>query len=300
MNEGKAEGTIRHYRTNVRSFVSWRGSASLTTVTKSELVKWRDFMIAGEVHAKTIRNKIGSVRSVISWAMDHNKEKRFDDPSIPELFPNGNPGLGISMPIWHKKESESLTHSLELAQAILYASRKEDDPKFRWIPFLEAYHGMRIGEIAQLEKSDLMSYDGYYYLFVRSNKVRKTKTRKGRRVPLHKAVVAEGFVDFVDSAPDGRLFPGSEVGKRVGEWIHEAGNAAGGVGKDASPNHGFRHLFEDLAVGHLDFAVQAYITGRALPNSAEDYGKSAAMIPKLSEMLNKIPAIIPPPVRIAA
>jgi hypothetical protein len=145
-----------------------------------------------------------------------------------------------------------------------------------------------------------MNYRGIYYLFIQSDKVRRTKTRKARRVPLHKAVVAEGFVDFVNSAPEGRLFPGSRVAARVAEWIHEVAGASGGMGKDAAPNHGFRHLFEDLATGHLDFAVQAYITGRTLPNSAEDYGKSAAMIPKLSKMLNKIPPIIPPLERIAA
>lgn len=294
--QAKAIRTVSGYRTNIKSFAAWRGSNSVATVTKSEIAKWRDSMIdEGILNAKTIRNKLGSVSAVISWAIDENTKMRFDDPSIPELFPNGNPGLGIDKPIWHKKESELLTHSEELAKAILYAARKEEDPKYRWIPFLEAYHGMRIGEIVQLEKSDLMSYRGFYYLFIRSNQIRKTKTRKGRRVPVHKAVVAEGFVDFVKAAPEGRLFPGSKTATLLAEWIREVASAAGGLGEDAAPNHGFRHLFEDLATGHLEFAAQAYIAGRALPNSAEDYGKSPAMIPKLSKMLNKIPSIIPAP-----
>jgi integrase len=296
-NHDKAAGTFRNYRKDVRKFCDWRGSDAVTTVTRSEIDNWRDAMSARDaqpkIGSKTVRNRLGSLSSVISWAIAHNKSKRSTDTTIPAIFPNGNPALGVDKPVWHKRLSESLTYSLPMARHILTETRKETDPSLRWAPFLEVYHGMRIGEVMQLEKADLMDYEGYYYLMVRSDEIRTTKTRKMRRVPLYQSVVAEGFVEFVNAAPDGRLFPGSLSGRTVAEWIHKTAEPLGGLG-GVAPNHGFRHLFEDLATG-MEFAARSYIAGRALPNSAEDYGRSPAMIPKLSAMLNDhIMPLIPP------
>lgn len=293
----KSPGTFRNYRKDVKFFTSWRGSDSITTVTRVEIENWRDAMMdinaERKISAKTVRNRLGSVSSVISWAIAQNQNERRKDSSIPNIFPNGSPALAIDRPIWHKKLSEDLTCPVPVAKHILYAARKEIDPKLRWAPSLEVYHGLRVGEVMQLEKRDLMDYEGIYYLMVRSDEVRRTKTRKARRVPLHEAVVAEGFIEFVKAAPDGLLFPGSQPARTLAEWITKTAEAVGGLG-DVAPNHGFRHLFEDLATG-MEFAARSYIAGRALPNSAEDYGRSPAKVPKLSAMLNEIPSLIPPP-----
>jgi hypothetical protein len=59
--------------------------------------------------------------------------------------------------------------------------------------------------------------------------------------------------------------------------------------KELAPNHGWRHLFEDLCVTHgvLDKA-RNYITGRATGDSGAGYGRSEAMLPGLAEQMRKI------------
>lgn len=293
----KAPRTFQGYRADVQRFVRWRsGNDIVATVTKSELDRWRDSLAEQKLSSKSIRNKLGAISAVIGWAIEQNAGDRASDPSIPELFPHGNPASLVKRPIWHKPESEELTHPMSVAQTVLYAARKaDDDVACRWIPFLEAYSGMRIGEILQLEEDDLKNYGGFYYLHILANETRRTKTGLSRRVPLHWALVAEGFVEFVEAAPKGRLFPHPNTRRQVARFIRDAARPAGGLGKYAAPNHGFRHLFEDIAVG-LEMGKRCYITGRVFGNSSELYGKSPAMIPKLAEALNDAVApLIPPP-----
>ena len=39
------------------------------------------------------------------------------------------------------------------------------------------------------------------------------------------------------------------------------------------PNHGFRHLFEDLRLGAIETDASNYNTGRTIKGSAAGYGK---------------------------
>ena len=59
-----------------------------------------------------------------------------------------------------------------------------------------------------------------------------------------------------------------------------------------APNHGFRHLFEDLRFSKLSQEAAFYITGRAMAGSAKGYGKSNAMLPALAAEMRAFPDIL--------
>jgi integrase len=80
----------------------------------------------------------------------------------------------------------------------------------------------------------------------------QTKNGFARTVPLHPALIDEGFLAFHSAAPDGYLFVGDRPQKQgatrtqqeqraseIAAWIQEKVNLEPGV----SPNHGWRHLF---------------------------------------------------------
>lgn len=292
----KSQRTFEGYRGICHEFAERRGSTNILTVTRQEVAKWRDEMIGasdlGKMRRKTIINKVGAIRSVLNWAIAHRRRDRREGAEVPEIFREGNPLSDIDLPEKETVESEARTHTKDQASILLRASREETVPILRWGQWLLTYSGARIGEVVQLEKRDFMEYDGHPYFMVRSDDVRTTKTRKSRRVPLHHALVAEGFLEFVKAAPEGRLFRTNEPAQTLREWAHSVMAPYGGF-NGKPPIHGSRHLFGDLATGKLELAARYYIEGRNLPGSGKDYGGSAALVPELSRMINDIEPLIP-------
>lgn len=295
----KSPETLRNYAEHCEKFAEWRGSRNILTVEAGEVAKYRDELIeladGGQMRRKTIINRVAAIRAVIRWAIAHNKRDHREGRQTPTIFPDGNPLVGIDLPEKQAVESEERTLTKGQARTLLKASREESEPILRWGQWLLTYSGMRIGEEVQLEKRDVLDYEGYWYLMVRVDDERTTKTRKSRRVPIHKAIIAEGFLEFVRAAPEGRLFgKPRQATKLLREWVHsilDKDSAEPLAGKP--PLHGSRHLFRDIAMGHIEYGARNYIEGRIIEGSGEDYGRSAAMIPKLSKMMDEIEPLIP-------
>src|SRR5690606_28014834 len=85
----------------------------------------------------------------------------------------------------------------------------------RWVPWLCAYSGARIGEMVQLRKQDVRLEDGRWVMRV-TPEAGTVKTGQMRDVPLHPHLVEMGFPAFVEAAPEGPLFMWTGDGR--GAW----------------------------------------------------------------------------------
>ena len=88
-----------------------------------------------------------------------------------------------------------------------------------WVPVIALYAGMRSGEIIQLLKSDIRTEDGVTYFDIskweeeEAEEIKNLKTGSSyRRVPIHSAILALGFLDYVASRSKGRIFPDLKLG----------------------------------------------------------------------------------------
>jgi integrase len=290
---GKAQATLKKYRRIAEEFATYRKSGDATTVTKAEVSKWMDHLFGGKRNTSrtTVRDKASALQAITKWGQrQHNGQ----------LYPRGLPLEGLTLPEKDEVDSSKRTYSLEHAQAILLATRKEASrPERRWVPWLMAYSGMRVGEVAQLEKEDLEQIEGRWFVHVVDDgESRTTKTKKGRKVPLHSAVVVEGFVDFVKGAHGPRLFP-NRTQANLSEWIR--GEVLKGHPNLPPANHGFRHLFRDLCRRYrVDHEAEHHITGRAYgkdqtalaQSSANAYGGSDLRLRGYAEELEKIEPVL--------
>ncbi|MCX8875269.1 MULTISPECIES: site-specific integrase [Vibrio harveyi group] len=121
---------------------------------------------------------------------------------------------------------------------------------YYWIPLLLRYTGARLNELCCLEKEDLKSIEGIYYLSINdeSENKRIKNSCSHRSIPLHRELIRLGFIDFVNRIPSGRIF--SSLKPIDGYYSHSASNWFSrvrqrlnlGIGKDA---HSFRHTFTD-------------------------------------------------------
>ncbi|MCR9276177.1 MULTISPECIES: DUF6538 domain-containing protein [Mameliella] len=275
------EGTARKYRQVVNAFSAFRKSDLVGTVTPQEADAWKwEMLEGGSLSNSTIAQRIQNVSTVIGWARVQ---------SVGTLFPDRNPLDLVVRPERNGVRSEDRTLRMEEAVTILRAARQETKPDLRWLPWMCAYSGARVSEVAQLRPDDFFQFEGSWF-FRLTTKGRKTlkNVHSIRRVPVHPDLVAEGLIEFVNrhrEHPEQRLFHARSQGNVAG-WVRSKLKL---TREDMAPSHGWRHLFEDKAMyaGMLDSA-KTYITGRSKGRSAEGYGKSDVMLPGLAAEMRKI------------
>lgn len=279
------EETVGKYRLACDEFAAYRKSSDVTTVTAIEADRWKLAMMeGGTLSNNTIGQRLQNVRTVIEWARVH---------SLATLFPHGNPLALVERPSFQPKPSDLSTYTMAEAKTVLTAARKEKRSDLRWLPWMCAYSGARIEEVAQLTKGSFFQIgdDWFYRVTTMGGKTLKNRNSE-RRVPVHPTLVSEGLMDFITKLPladDKRIFS-TRSQQKIGEWVRET---VGITREELRPSHGWRHLFEDLCmVGGVLDAARVYITGRKTGTSDTGYGKSDVMLPGLATEMKKVRPIL--------
>lgn len=257
-NEAKATGrkdsTHESYSGTMKLFIAFLGHDDARRVTDDDVIRFKDHRLAsphpynkGEtISAATVKNNdLAGLKTVFGWAKINKK-----------IAANPAQGITIKLPK-RKKRRGAKIFTDEEAAAILRATltvkrgqmRPETYAAKRWVPWVMAYHGARVGEVAQLRKQDLhQTKDGHWYITI-TPEAGTVKTDEERAVVLHPHIVEQGFADFVKAARNGHLFlrpandgdvmgPLQGVKNRLQEFVREIV-----ARKSVSPNHGWRHTF---------------------------------------------------------
>ncbi|MEQ9490089.1 MAG: site-specific integrase [Alphaproteobacteria bacterium] len=223
----------------------------------------------------------------------------------------------LSIPRKKKGETNRRPYSTETLNAIfsspLYTGCKNkthrsangkmviQDGKY-WVPLIGLYAGMRLGEIVQLQVSDIRKTGTTYFIDVNKgldegDDGKRLKTANAvRQIPVHEQLVSFGFLRFVEGLrsanPESRLFPEIKPGKN-GIWSDNFSKWWGrytkkiGVHSPGTVFHSFRHNFTDALrkanvqdsrakalLGHADGSTTAgYGNGYDASDLAEDIAR---------------------------
>lgn len=283
------EDTERKFKTIAAEFAAYRGQGgdNATTLSHTDLDGWRQAMlVAGVLKNRTIANKLVTIKTIIGWGRERLKgaaresiravARDIEDVEIPDFV--------------RKSSAESSVWPTE-ALAILRAARKEEDTRLRWLPWICAYTGLRIAEASALAKGHIFQAEGLWFIDIDSAGKRSLKTLSAhRRIPVHPALEAEGFVAFVQASKSDALFS-SGADTAIRRWVRKV---VGIKREELSPNHGWRHLFVDICIRDgVSDAARLYIQGRESGTSEDGYGKSVARLPGL---WREVAAVKPYPV----
>ena len=269
---------MRPVAASLRKFL---GHDDARQVTKKNLLDWRDQLLAS-LSAKTVSDMyLSAVRSLFQWAHDNER--------LPD-----NPASAVKQAKPKKQRAREAGYTDAEAVKVLKLSRSYE-PKAdeygrvretwasvnakRWVPLLCAFSGARVSEITQLRKEDVRQ-EGERWIMRITPDAGTMKAGHYRDVPLHRQVVAQGFVQFVEQADDGPLFhTGKDPAKfaakavrmtnHVGTWLQESGLVPTGV----QPNYAWRHRFKTQArdMG-ADIRVVDGIQGHAGRTASDGYG----------------------------
>lgn len=296
---GRSISTYQSYSTTIAKLAAFLGHDDARRVTPEDVVRFKDHRLSEVNHKtgkpaspKTVKDSdLAGLKAVFGWAVTNR------------LLPS-NPAEGITLKVRKPKRLRLKGFTDEEANAILKAARElqrgKENPKTfaakRWVPWLQAYTGARVGEMAQLRKQDLRNEKGVWVLTV-TPEAGTVKTGEAREIPLHPHLVELGFPDFVRSCPEGHLFlnPNDRIGdeeKKVLGPLQGVKNRLAEFAREVvgdprvQPTHGWRHRFKTLwREAGLDPRVMDVIQGHAARTAGDDYGDVTikAMIAALSK-----------------
>ncbi|MBR0670129.1 DUF6538 domain-containing protein [Neoroseomonas soli] len=277
-----APATYESYRATIRRFVRFIGHDDLARVTADDVLAYKDKRLqevnprtGKPVSAKTVKDSdLSGLKSVFNWAVTNRRMI-------------SNPAANITIKIGKKPKLRSRGLSDDEATSLLRAAwhlkqsgeRMQTYQAKRWVPWLCAYTGARVGEMAQLRKQDVRQ-EGDHWVIKITPEAGRVKNKEARDVVLHQHIVDLGFPEFVGAAPAGHLFlkpaadgdvrgPWRGLKNRVTEFVRTVV-----TDPNVQPNHGWRHRFKTVAreVG-IPHDVMDAIVGHEPGTVGADYGE---------------------------
>lgn len=289
---GRFESTYDANERAARYLAEFLGHDDANAVTTEDVLRFKDKRIASGVNLKTVRDSdLASLRVLFGWAKRNRKTAH-------------NPVEGVTVPKPKRMVTRDKSFTAEEVIAILnhaesHRRRPTEGYKMalakRWVPWLCAYTGARVGEMVQLRKQDV-AYERGRWIIIITPDAGTTKTSEFRKVPIHPHLIELGILELVERSEEGPLFlkptrPGDTgikgatrtVKNRVTEFVRE-------VVKDkrVQPNHGWRHRFETTArnLGARE-DVTNWITGHKMGGTPAQYGETELEAMEL--VINRLP-----------
>lgn len=266
-------------------------------ITREWILKWKDDLVAKGLANKSIRDvHLASTRAVFGWAAMNGR-----------MSVNPVDGIKIKVPRKSKTRSQGFTDDevAKILSATFLPSPDRLSPHHalarRWVPWLCAFTGARVGEIAQLRKEDVQEKDGIWLLWI-TPEAGTTKDNKARFVALHQTLIDQGFLEVIEKRGYGPLFypakrprggtaqnpPAEAVGQHLAKWVRRDIKI---TDRSIRPNHAWRHRFKTLArnLGMRE-STETYMLGHAPATAGEAYGDFQP--PALLREISKLPPIM--------
>jgi integrase len=297
---GRKPSTHQSYASTMAKFVAFLRHDDASRVTPQDVVSFKDHRLKTidprshkPISPKTVKDSdLAGLKTIFGWA-------------VINLRMDTNPAAGVTL-------SRGKTRRLRVtkgftdkeASAILSAAASlkpsgEQPRTFaakRWVPWLMAYSGARVGEMAQLRKEDVRR-EGEHWVAQVTPEAGTQKSDKARDVVLHPHIIEQGFAAFVASAPEGHLFlkpskSGDVLGPLKGLKNRlQIFTRTIVSDRNVQPTHGWRHRFKTVGMqAGIDTRILDAIQGHGERTSSDGYGE--VTVPTQAAAIAKLPRII--------
>ncbi|HEY8383846.1 MAG TPA: tyrosine-type recombinase/integrase [Microvirga sp.] len=265
-----SQSTVASWAPVVRSLSDHLGHEDISRIRTSDVVAWKDGLVATHLKAKTINaTYLAALNAWLNYAVANG-------------LLLANPASGVRVQERRRAGTAMLPYEDGEVVRLLDLAKQERLAPRRWLPWLAALSGARIGELAQLWGQRIRTVGGVTVMEIRAAEDGGSLKNQDseRTIPLHSALIADGFLEFVRERGRGPLFygprggaspgrhPSKGVSNHLAEWIRRQGFRD----KRKSPNHALRHWWKSAAVrsGMQDSLADA-IQGHAAPSEAGRY-----------------------------
>lgn len=276
------QDTVTKYRGKLDHFIKFSGQDNAATITKNHVRDWRDSLVASGLAKKTVNDQyLAALKATLNHGLKEFNlatnvaDKLRDERDAPA--PTGSKGY-------------SLAQAKVILEATFRGSTKDLAIPYKravfWVPWICAYTGLRVTEVAQLQGRNLREDDGVPYLLI-TPEDGSTKGKNAWTTGIHAHLIELGLLDMLREVGNGPAFyvpypEGTDLkslpthraknaGDKIAEWIKcELGIVAPGN----KPSHAWRHAFTTLSRSHqIDKETRDYMLGsRSTTDAREGYG----------------------------
>jgi integrase len=276
------------------------GVRDANSITGDDARRWAGGLITERRSAKTVSEVwLNAAKTVFGWAKD---TKRLDR----------NPFVEVKITIPREiRNRETKAFTTDEAHTILSGTLVEPPARLashyvaarRWVPWLCAYTGARVGEITQLRGVDVIEREGIWALRL-TPEAGTIKTGQARIVPIHEHLIEQGFLSFVKASGKAPLFynpetrrkaseddptkPGQSQARKTANRLSEWVRSLGVDDPELRPNHAWRHTFKQIADRFgISERVSDTITGHAPQTVSRSYGQPT--VADMAQALKRFP-----------
>ncbi len=283
---GIADKTYKSWSGKLRMLMKFAGKEDVAALTTLDVERWRDYRLKQKISPNTVSaGDLAGVRAVLAWA-----KQSTDVPSI-----TVNVAEGVKQKMVKPERHGPKSFKLKEASAILSATLIPVSERFtesgagarRWVPWLCAYSGARVGEVGQLHSSNIIQEETEsgrkIWCMHLTPEDGSIKNGEARTVPIHSHVLEQGFLAYVRKRSGKPLFyepelardskqnhrQSDKVGERLAAWVRDEV----GIKRQVQPNHAWRHRFETLGrVLKIRKDIVNCIVGHTEESVADEYG----------------------------
>ncbi|WP_246687911.1 DUF6538 domain-containing protein [Methylobacterium sp. WL93] len=283
---GKSDSTRESYTNTIKQLAAFLRHDEAHRVTVDDVRRFKDHRLAsrkrnGQLRSPTtVKNSdLAALTSVFGWAVANGRLAE-------------NPALGVTVAKVTKVKLREREFTVAEARILLRAAShlkpgrelRQTYAAKRWIPWVLAFTGARVGEIAQMRRQDLRKVEieglpGGVWVLRITPEAGTVKTKQAREVPLHPQIVELGFPAFVESIKEERLFLVPDASSKIAGPLQGVKNRLGEFARayvddpGVSPNHSWRHRFRTVATeaGVSGNVIDA-ICGWSAKSVGERYG----------------------------
>jgi integrase len=273
----RRETTVDDYRKVFSTFTKFTQEKELASISRVDILAFRDFLAAGGQSPATVTRKIGILKTLFRVGRDY------------ELLA-GNPAEKVRA-VHTARQKPRIAFSPEDLSRIFNSAIYTDDYRpiaggkeaCYWLPLLALFTGARVEELAQLLVTDVRSAGELGWYLNISDEAAHSQLKNAasrRRIPLHRILIDCGFLDYVRSLRESHfLFPALKPNPRHKLGGYFSTFFSGYLRKRVRITdrrkvfHSFRHTFKDVCrrVG-IDEAVHDALTGHTAPHAGRRYG----------------------------
>jgi integrase len=290
----------------IQRFEELVGVTSLPAISKSHIVKFKDGLLSASSSPANVNQYLTELTTLLNFAKN-------------QAIIDANPATGVRVKVHESAKTKRQPFDLPALSRVfnspIYSAGERPlggkGEAAYWLPLLGLYTGARLEELCQLDSLDLReeSYrdeaDNELAVWVLhltdegdEQKLKNAGSR--RRIPVHKELIALGFIDYVQKQGSGRIFPkltASRDGKLSASWSKWFGRYLRGVIQVTDERmvfHSFRHCFKDYArMAGIPSDVHNALTGHSSGDVADNYGSDKYPLRPLVDALSryKVPGL---------
>ena len=266
-----APSTVSTWQGHLNSLRSFVAHEEVERLTQQDIVSWKDHLVQKGMAAKTINDGyLACVKRLLNYEKDNGRLRE-------------NVAEAVSVFTRARAGQRRLPYTTDEVAKLLMLAREAKHPNQRWLPWLVALSGSRVGEVAQLWGCGIKTVGSVHVMTITPapDGGRLKNHQSERETPVHPAIIKEGFLDFVAHRGQGPLIynrtsgdpakkhASKSVANRLAAWVRQQ---PGYQDPRKDPNHAFRHWFKtELSSLQVPDSLADAIMGHAERSEADGY-----------------------------